>query len=343
MVRVRGSRSRGADARAGAPASRHAGETVQPTTAITHHPSPITHRPSAITHPLRRGWGERYIQYWLILPAAVTMCAVLIYPLVYSMWISFFDWSITTVDHPFLGLRNYAEAFTSSSSQFIFVQNIAFTVVCIALEFVFGMALALLLSNRFAGRSLARTLLLLPMLTAPVLAGFNFRWIFNDRFGLANQLLIQIGMQPYAWLADANLARAVVVLVTIWQGIPFMMLLLLAGLESLPVAPYEAAIVDGATAWRRFLDITLPLLRPIIVVAVSLRVIDLFRTFDTIYIMTFGGPGHATELLPFYIYRAAFSSGRFGYASALSYVTLALTLLLLIPLFFRRGPRQAGA
>ena len=292
--------------------------------------------------PRMRGWGERYIQYWLILPALLTMSAVLVYPLAYSFWISFFDWNITSVGRPFLGLRNYVEALTNASSQFIFAQNIAFTVICIALEFVIGMALALLLARQFVGRGLARTLLLLPMLTAPVLAGFNFRWIFNDRFGLANQLLIQLGLQPYAWLADANLARAVIVLVTIWQGIPFMMLLLLAGLESLPASPFEAAIVDGASAWQRFLHIALPLLRPVIVVAVSLRVIDLFRTFDTIYIITFGGPGHATELLPFYIYRAAFSSGRFGFASALSYIVLVLTLLLLIPLFYRRRERQVA-
>jgi multiple sugar transport system permease protein len=290
-----------------------------------------------------RGWGERYIQYWLILPALLTMCAVLVYPLAYSFWISFFDWNITSVGRPFLGLRNYVEALTNASSQFIFAQNIAFAVICIALEFVIGMALALLLARQFVGRGLARTLLLLPMLTAPVLAGFNFRWIFNDRFGLANQLLIQVGLQPYAWLADANLARAVIVLVTIWQGIPFMMLLLLAGLESLPASPFEAAIVDGASAWQRFVHIALPLLRPVIVVAISLRVIDLFRTFDTIYIITFGGPGHATELLPFYIYRAAFSSGRFGFASALSYIVLVLTLLFLVPLFYRRRERQVVA
>jgi ABC-type sugar transport system permease subunit len=293
----------------------------------------------------RRGWGERYIHYWLILPALLTMCAVLIYPLVYSLWISFFDWNVSAADRHFIGLRNYAEAFTSSSSHFIFFQNIAFMVVCVALEFVVGMALALLLGRKFPGRGLARTLLLLPMLTAPVLAGFNFRWIFNDRFGLANQLLLKVGLHPVAWLADPNMARLSIVLVTIWQGIPFMMLLLMAGLESLPEAPFEAAIVDGATAWQRFRHISLPLLRPVIVVAVALRVIDLFRTFDTIYIMTKGGPGHSTELLPFYIYLAAFSSARFGFASALSYVTLALTVLILIPLFYveRRGARRARA
>ena len=294
-----------------------------------------------VRRPKGRGWGERYVQYWLILPALLTMCAVLIYPLAYSMWISFFDWNISSVDNSFLGLRNYAESFTNASSRFIFTQTIAFTAACIALEFVIGMALALLMARQFVGRGLARTLLLLPMLTAPVLAGFNFRWIFNDRFGLANQVLIKVGLDPVAWLADANWARFAIVVVTIWQGIPFVMLLLLAGLESLPTSPFEAAIVDGASAWQRFLHITLPLLRPVIVVAVSLRVIDLFRTFDTVYILTFGGPGHATELLPFYIYRAAFSSGRFGFASALSYVALAVTLLILIPLFYRRRAARA--
>lgn len=315
---------------------------VSPVTASPHNPITRDH-PSPITHHRARGWGERYVQYWLILPAVIVMCAVLIYPLAYSLWISFFDWNITSVDRSFLGLRNYTEALTSPSSQYVFWQNIAFTVICIALEFVIGMALALLMSRQFVGRGLARTLLLLPMLTAPVLAGFNFRWIFNDRFGLANQLLIQAGMSPFAWLADANLARAVIVMVTIWQGIPFMMLLLLAGIESLPSSPFEAATVDGANAWQRFQHIMLPLLRPVIVVAVSLRVIDLFRTFDTIYIMTFGGPGHATELLPFYIYRAAFSSGRFGFASAISYITLILTILVLIPLFYRRRERQLAS
>jgi multiple sugar transport system permease protein len=306
----------------------------------------LTQQP-ALTRNVRRpkgrgwGWGERYVQYWLMLPALLTMCAVLIYPLAYSMWISFFDWNISSADTPFLGLRNYAESFTNASSRFIFTQTIAFTAACIALEFVIGMALALLMARQFVGRGLARTLLLLPMLTAPVLAGFNFRWIFNDRFGLANQVLIKVGLEPVAWLADANWARFAIVVVTIWQGIPFVMLLLLAGLESLPTSPFEAAIVDGASAWQRFLHITLPLLRPVIVVAVSLRVIDLFRTFDTVYILTFGGPGHATELLPFYIYRAAFSSGRFGFASALSYVALGVTVLILIPLFYRRRAARA--
>lgn len=290
-----------------------------------------------------RGLFERYARYWLIVPALVAMGAVLAYPLLYSLWISFFDWRITTITHDFIGLKNYREVFTSAASSYVFRQSIGYVAICVVIEFILGMALALLMSQRFLGRGLARTLLLLPMLTAPVLAGFNFRWIFNDRFGLANQLLIEAGFMPRAWLASADTARMAVITVTIWQGTPFMMLLLLAGLQSLPTSPFEAAIVDGASAWQRFLHISLPLLRPVIVVAVSLRIIDLFRAFDTIYIMTYGGPGHATELFPFYIYRAAFSEGRFGYASAISYITLGITLLILIPLFYRRPSKSAEA
>lgn len=280
-------------------------------------------------------WVERYVHYWLLAPAVLVMCAILVYPLLFSLWVSFFDWRMAATSHAFTGLQNYAEAVTSSFFHFVLIQSIGFTVVCLALNLTLGLALAMLLNNRFHGRGVIRTLFLLPMVTAPVLAGFNFRWIFNDRSGLANQLLVQLGLGlPLAWLADANLSRVAIVLVTVWQGMPFMLLLLLAGLQSLPTSPFEAATVDGASAWQRFVYITLPLLRPVIVVAAALQMIDLFRVFDTIYIMTRGGPGHATELFPFYIYRSAFSDDRLGFAAALSYITVAITVVLLIPLFY---------
>jgi len=288
-------------------------------------------------------WVERHVHYWLLAPAVLVMCAILVYPLLFSLWVSFFDWRMAATSHAFIGLRNYAEAVTSSFFQFVLVQSVGFTVVCLVLNLTLGLALAMLLNNRFHGRGVIRTLFLLPMVTAPVLAGFNFRWIFNDRSGLANQMLVQLGLGlPLAWLADANLSRVTIVLVTVWQGMPFMLLLLLAGLQSLPTSPFEAARVDGASAWQRFVYITLPLLRPVIVVAAALQVIDLFRVFDTIYIMTRGGPGHATELFPFYIYRSAFSDDRLGFAAALSYITVAITVVLLIPLFYvERGGTES--
>ena len=270
------------------------------------------------------------------------MSAILVYPLLFSFWVSLFDWRMAAATHSFVGLSNYVEALTTSFFDVVLLQSIGFTLVCLAVNLVLGMALAQLLNVRFKGRAIVRTLALLPMVTAPVLAGFNFRWIFNDRFGLANQLLIQVGHGlPLAWLADANLARLTIVLVTVWQGMPFMLLLLLAGLQSLPTSPFEAAIVDGATAWQRFWYISLPLMRPVILVAVALQTIDLFRVFDTVYIMTGGGPGHATELFPFYVYRSAFSDDRLGFASALSYITVAITVAFLIPLFYieRRATR----
>lgn len=185
--------------------------------------------------------------------AVLTMCGVLVYPLLFSTWVSLFDWRMAAATHVFIGLANYGEALTSSFFEFVLLQSIGFTLACLSVDLVLGLALALLLNVRFKGRSIIRTLCFLPMVTAPMLAGFNFRWIFNDRFGLVNQLLIQFGHSvSLGWLADANLARLTIVLVTVWQGVPFMVLLLLAGLQSLPTSPFEAATVGGATAWQRF-------------------------------------------------------------------------------------------
>lgn len=277
--------------------------------------------------------SERFAPYWLLIPSLICMAGVLIYPLVYSLYISFFNYRLARTDTTFVGLGNYIEALTTRAFYVVLGQNIAYMLVCVTIELVIGMSLALLLNRQFFGRAVARSLFLLPMLTAPVLAGFNWRWIFNDRFGLMNQLLLSAGLPAQGWLVDPTLARISIVIASVWQGIPFVMLLLLAGLQSLPQGPFEAAIVDGASAWQRFVHITIPLLRPVIVVATALRIIDLFRVFDVIYIMTFGGPGQATELLGFYIYRTAFSASRMGYASAVSWTTLLITVLFLIPLF----------
>jgi multiple sugar transport system permease protein len=276
---------------------------------------------------------NRYAPYWLLLPGVAIIVAVLLYPLIHALYISFFDYKLARSARPFVGLGNYIEAVTSVSFGTVLAQNIVFAVACILVEFTLAMSAALLLNRKFRGRALYRVFLLLPMLTAPVLAGFNWRWIFNDRFGLMNQIFIAAGLPPQGWLVDPNLARLAIVIATVWQGIPFVMILLLAGLQALPQAPFEAATVDGASPWQRFSLLTMPLMRPVIAVALALRIIDLFRVFDVIYIMTLGGPGHATELLPFYIYRAAFSQSQFGLASALSWITVFITIALLIPLF----------
>lgn len=296
-------------------------------------------RPVTTTEPiatrLARGRPrrlERYMHYWLILPAAIAMGGVLVFPMIYSLWVSFFDWPLVSQNGTWVGLGNYVDAVTSSFFQRVLFQSVGFMLICLTLNFILGMGLALLLNLDFPGRSVLRTLFLLPMLIAPTLIGFNFSWIFNDRFGLANQLIISFNIgEPQAWLSDPTLARLTVIATTVWSGVPFFMLILLAGLQSLPSTPFEAAIVDGANPWQRFWDITLPLLRPVIAVAAAIQVIDLFRVFDTIYIMTMGGPAHATELFPFYTWRSAFSEDRAGFASALGYITLLITTLFLIP------------
>lgn len=278
-------------------------------------------------------WFERNMPYWLILPAVIAMGGVLIYPMLFSFWVSFHDWPLTSQSVRWIGIDNYTNIVHSNFFRRVLVQNIVFVLACISANFIIGMALALLLNLPFPGRGLFRTLFLLPMLIPPTLAGFNFSWIFNDRFGLANQLIITFHLgEPRAWLSDPTLARFAIVLVTVWSGVPFFMLILLAGLQSLPESPYEAATIDGARSWQKFRDITLPLMKPVIAVAAAIQVIDLFRVFDTIYVMTNGGPAHSTELLPFYIFRSAFSENRAGYAAALGYITLLITTLFLIPI-----------
>lgn len=286
-------------------------------------------------------WFERHMSYWLILPALIAMGGVLIYPLVYSLWVSLHDWPLTSRGREWIGLRNYVDAVESPFFQRVLVQTIGFMLICLTLNFILGMSLATLLNLDFPGRRILRTLFLVPMLVAPALTGFNFRWIFNDRFGLANQLIIYFNLgEPKAWLVDPTLARIAVITTSVWSGTPFMMLILLAGLQSLPSSPFEAAIIDGANGWQRFWDITMPLMKPVIAVAGAVQIIDLFRVFDTIYVMTSGGPAHATELFPFYTYRSAFSEDRAGFASALGYITLAITALFLIPLL--RADRDAA-
>lgn len=308
------------------------------TPEIRNAPQATTQTTFVQPQPPRSGllsgiWFERNMPYWLILPAVIAMGGVLIYPMLFSFWVSFHNWPLTSQDVTWIGIDNYVDILQSTFFRRVLYQNVVFVLVCLSANFVIGMALALLLNLQFPGRGIFRTLFLLPMLITPTLAGFNFAWIFNDRFGLANQLIISLHLgEPKAWLSDPFLARITIVLVTVWSGVPFFMLILLAGLQSLPTSPYEAATIDGARSWQKFRDITLPLLKPVIAIAAAIQVIDLFRVFDTIYVMTNGGPAHSTELLPFYIFRSAFSENRAGYASALGYITLLITTLFLIPI-----------
>jgi multiple sugar transport system permease protein len=258
-----------------------------------------------------------------VLPAVLVLVALSIYPMVYSVKVSVTDAAGA------LTLANFTRLLQDRVFAVSALQTIALTAVALSIEFVLGMALALLIDSLARARSLFRAGLLVPMLLPPVVAAVAWRLIYNPQFGALNGTLRWLGLNTAAltWTSGEKSALPSVILVDIWEWTPFLFLLLSAGLQAIPPEPIEAARIDGAGAWRIFRDVTLPLLKPTILLALLLRAMDLVRIFDQIFILTQGGPGTATETVSLYIYRTAFRFSNFGYAAAMSFVLLAATML----------------
>ena len=279
---------------------------------------------------LAPSWQKGYL---LASPALIAMIAILIYPLGYSFVMSFYRWDLASPSQYFVGLSNYRDTFNSLGFQQTLRVQLIFSFVTIAIEVVAGIGVAVLVNSKLRGLKLARTLLLVPPMIAPAVVGLNFRWLFNGQYGLVNAILRYLGLPEAPWLSDPNWALVSVMIADIWQNTPLLVLLFLAGLQSLPQEPIEAAQVDGASPWGIFWHITLPLLRPVIMIVLMLRIIDTFRTFDVIWLMTQGGPGGATNLVTVNAYLLAFQSASFGHASAVSYIALFLSLIFLAILY----------
>jgi multiple sugar transport system permease protein len=258
-----------------------------------------------------------------ILPAMLVLIGLSIYPLIFAVKVS-----LTNQSGSFT-LTNFARLFQDRLFGVSAVQTIVLTVAALAIEFALGLALAVLIDSLARGRTFFRAGILVPMLLPPVVAAVAWRLIFNPQFGVLNGTLRQWGVNTSAltWTSGESSALASVILVDVWEWTPFLFLLLSAGLQAIPPEPLEAARIDGAGPWRIFWDVTLPLLKPTILLAVLLRAMDLVRIFDQIFILTQGGPGTATETVSLYIYRTAFRFSNFGYAAAMSFVLLAATML----------------
>ncbi len=277
---------------------------------------------------LRRFWNQLEPALY-ISPAFLVLTIVLVYPLGYSFWLSFHKWTLRTFKAgvPFVGFENYQNLF--SNQEFLTSLRITFTFVVLALtiEFVVGMALALLLNHELKGKGIIRSLILLPMMCTNVVIGLTWRLLFNYEFGIINHYLTTLGLNKIEWLSSPQVAMYSVVAVDVWNTTSFVVLMLLAGLQSLPEEPFEAAKIDGASAVQTFFYLTLPLLRQTILVALLWRLIDTFRIFDVVYLLTAGGPARATETVSIYIYRYGFQSFNLGYASAASYVMIVIILV----------------
>jgi len=270
-------------------------------------------------------WREKAFPYALLAPALLLLAALTVYPFFYILHTSVHR--LTPAGETFVGAQNFLRLLGDPFFYRAAVQTLVFTASALTLEFALGLALALLLDSQIRGRALWRALLLLPMILPPVVAGVTWRLIYNPGFGPLNGALRLLGLDTrrLTWLADPIVALASVVLVDVWEWTPFVFLILLAGLQAIPEEPYEAARIDGSSPWQTFRHVTLPLLLPALLVALLLRTMDLVRLFDSVFILTQGGPGFATETLSLYIYKTAFRFYDFGYAAAASLALLVVT------------------
>jgi ABC-type sugar transport system permease subunit len=287
--------------------------------------------------------SNAWFGFFLILPALVVLLAVYVYPLLYSAYMSlhFFDLA-RPQDFRFIGLDNYTGILSDKDFTRALTNTFIYAGVAVPAEFILGLILALALANIQRGRSLIRTLLIIPLMLAPTAIGLMWKFMYNNEFGIINSMIRQLGIaaQPPLWLSNPGLALYSVVVVDIWATTPLIILLMLAGLLSIPTEYYEAARIDGAGMLAVFRHITLPLLRPVMLVALLLRGMDAFRVFDVIYVMTKGGPAFRSDVLSFFAYRQAFTHRSIGEASATAWIMTAILLaagLVLIYLMRRRG------
>lgn len=258
----------------------------------------------------------------LLAPALVLLGAVAVGPLVATIWESLHlhDLRMPWLGQPFVGLGNYRAALSDPRLHEAVLHTLGFAAASVFLELVFGMALALSLDALVRGRAAARVIVLLPWALPTVVAALVWRFIFDSQ-GIAS-------IFSDDWLSRPFAAWVPIVLGDVWKSTPFVALLLLAGLQGIDASLYEAARMDGASRWRRFTQVTLPLLRPAIVVALVFRTLDAFRVFDLVYVLTGGGPGTATEVISLYAFTTLLQDLRFGYGSALSVITFVLTFVL---------------
>lgn len=294
-----------------------------------------------------RGAGESgtLLLVLFLLPAMVVTFGLIVVPLADSFWTSLHRLNLTAADRLFVGFGNYVEAIRDAGFRQALARTLYFTVVSTLLELVLGLAVALLLNQDFRGRGLLRALVLIPWALPTMVNGMMWRWIYHPQYGALNALLTQTGLlDSYRnWLGSPALAMNMVILADVWKMTPLVAIILLANLQTIPGELLEAASIDGAGAWQRFWHVTLPWLRPGILIVLVLRTMEAFKVFDIIYIMTRGGPANGTQTVAYYAYTEAFSSLQFGRGAALSFL-IALAVGLMAVLYFRLlGEEGAGA
>ncbi len=267
-------------------------------------------------------------RYWLFaLPAILTVGAVIVFPWVFTIFMSVQDWKSSGA-FTFNGLDNFRTLLNDVRFLESVGRTLIFTVLAVVIPIILGTYAALVFNEQFPMRGFLRGLFILPMMATPVAISLVWTMMFHPQLGVLNYLLLLIGLPPSQWVYSTSTVIPTLVMVEVWHWTPLVMLIVLGGLSQLPIEPYEAAEIDGAGTWKCFWYITLPLLWPVIMVALIIRTIDALKTFDTIFVITGGGPGTASETINVFLYQQAFAFIKLGYAS-----TVALVFFLIIIAF----------
>lgn len=284
--------------------------------------TPARRRPSTPS-----AWAERHIGLLLALPAVLLILALTAYPLAYSLWVAFVNYDFLVPGHAFVGLRNFAQVVADPVARSALLVTVVLSMLSVTVEFLLGLGLALLMERPLAGRGLVTSVLIIPLFISPVIVGQFWALLLQRPFGPVDYLLGKLLGHPVTidWLSAFPWNFVALVMADAWQWTPFMFVILLAGLTALPHEPYEAAMIDGVNGWQAFRYITLPQLVPMILLAITFRLLDAVKLFDTIFMMTGGGPGTSTYTASFYLYETGFQNFHLSQATAGSWIFLVLT------------------
>lgn len=283
----------------------------------------------------KKGYSRQRVYLWFIVPAIVVIFAVIVFPWIFTLWMSLNDWQIG-MENSFIGLENFAKL--SGDGRFLSTipRTLYFTVLAVILPVILGLFAAEVFHQRFPLRGLLRGIYIAPMMATPVAIALVFTMMFHPQIGVLNYLLSLFGIPKQLWVYSADTVIPTLALVEVWQWTPLVMLIVLGGLAALPTEPYESAVIDGASQWQMFRYITFPLILPFLMIAVIIRTIDALKSFDIIYVIMQGGPGTASETINIFLYLQAFAFLRIGHASAVVIVFFVIILALALTLLYAR-------
>jgi multiple sugar transport system permease protein len=284
-----------------------------------------------------RDWRRRdkLVAALLLAPALLYLIVMSIYPTIWSLWLAFHNYLVyQPAKASFAGFDNFTDLLDSEVFRQSFRVTLAFSVIAVSIECALGLAIAVLLDRKMRGANLLRTLLIVPVMISPVGMGLTFRYIFAPTYGLLTYLMQSVGLPTADWTVSTVWALPAVIFIDVWQWTPFVALILLSGMQSVSVEVTEAAELDGLSEWQKLWRIVMPLIRPVVMVVVLIRLIDSIRMFDLVFVVTRGGPGSTTEVLSVMSYVTGFSEGDMGSAAAIAWVTVILVNVL-VAIFLR--------